>query len=240
MTTAPENVWRRFMRRLTETTDVPVHGASREDLLRRAARCFMTGKLLEDASRLYRELGELQGEALCLEQLGRYADAAFVYRRIPEPRSSARCFMQAGRYPDAGEDLVAAGDLLPGAWILAHRAQHFVRASSLVEEYPPSGPVERLAREVILARCEAGSQQPSRAALRLRDVAAGLPATAVEPLRNDVWNWGFELASFLRRPDLTASLHAARVAAGIPGAEQRWDEWTTTMMGEAVEERTGV
>lgn len=230
-----DDLWRKLTKRLIVRFEPKGDTTTREELLRRAARCYLTANLMDDATRLFLETGDGHAAGLCLERLGRYEEAARTYRRIPEWDHAARCFLRAGLPAEAGEALVMAEDHLQAGWVLAHLAQHYVRATALATAFVPNSEAERLGREVVLARCEAGTQHPVEAAVRLGHVAAAMSQIhSIDPVRNYVWNWCFDLAEVLRRPDLTAGIHAAAVTAGVAGAEERWQEWTAGLMDEPV------
>ncbi len=202
------------------------------EILRRAAACYNRAGWEEDACRLYEQVGDERHAAAFHERLGRHERAARGYERVGEWRDAARCYLLCERPDEAAECQLKAGDVIEAAWTLAHLAHRFGRAEALAAQFSANSESDHLAVNLILARCDAGAQRSSEAAQRLH--------ASVQPLRglSDVrrfplFQWTFAIADVLRRPDLSAILHAAAVSAGLPQAGERWEEWALNTLGDA-------
>jgi hypothetical protein len=204
----------------------------RAELLRRAANCYLGSDRVDDACRCFEQLGDDARAARLHERRGRWLSAARGYERAGIWTDAARCY-ERGQLPSAAaECLLKAGDRLQAAWLLAQQAGRWQRAHWLVQEMTSAAPAETLARELVLARCEAAGGHPRAAATRLRQVLSRLGELS-GPDRQRLETWAFAVAECLHRPDLTASLHAAAVTAGTPGAERRWESWALATLGDA-------
>jgi hypothetical protein len=210
----------------------PSAGDSAEHL-RRAAECYARAGWDEDVCRVYGGLGDDRRAAPYLERLGRWAQAAGCYERVTQWNDAARCHVQAERFDDAADCLLKAGEALQAAWLLADRAHRYRRAEIEVGRAADRTDHDRLAKELILARCEAATGDEERAVGRLRDVTERLRTLPADAPRGTLLDWGLVVAERLRRPDLTALLFAAAVAAGLHKAEERWEAWALEVLGDA-------
>lgn len=203
-------------------------------LLQRAAQCYARAGWTPEAGRAFERMGDHARAASCHEQMGHWDEAARAYSRASEWESAARCWLRGDRPEDAAECLHKAGQTIEAAWLLADRAGRFGQASDLVGEGLPDEPLDRVAVELIRARCDAG-QRPhhARGARRLRDVIAQL-AGLTDSRRARLFERAFAVAEALGRPDLAALLHATAVSSRLPGATAHWDRWAEDRLGSPV------
>ena len=206
---------------------------TRAQLLNRAANCYLGAELLDEACRCFEQLGDAARAARLHERQARWEQAARRYERARVWADAARCYQRCNLPLEAAECLLKAGERLEAAWVLADQAQRFQRARLVIQGLMTSSLAEALALELVVARCEAGNGKPKRAAVGLRAVVMRLNELGSGPERQRVESWAFAVAERLQRPDLTASLHAAAVVAGTPGAERRWEAWALETLGDA-------
>jgi len=204
-----------------------------EELLRRAANCYLGADRVDDACRCFEQLGDDAHAAPLHERQGRFLQAAQHYERARQWTDAARCYLRCDLPDEAATCLLQAGDRWQAAWLLVDRAGRWQRARLLAQEQVPTTLAETLALELLLARCEAAAAHPRTAAARLQRVLQRLNEIASGPERQWLESWAFAVADCLRRPDLIATLHAAAVVAGMPGAARRWEEWALTNLGDA-------
>ena len=204
-----------------------------EELLRRAANCYLGADLVDDACHCFEQLGDDALAARLHERQGRFLQAAQGYERTGNWTDAARCYQRCGLPNEAAACLLQAGDRWQAAWLLADQAGRWQRARLLAQELTPTTLMETLALELLLARCEAAGMHPRTAAARLQRVLQRLIEVPTGVERQQLESWAFAIANCLRRPDLAATLHAAAVVAGMPGASQRWESWALSNLGDA-------
>ena len=204
-----------------------------EELLRRAANCYLGADWVDDACRCFEQLGDDALAARLHERQGRFLQAAQGYERAHHWTDAARCYQRCELPSEAATCLLRAGDRWQAAWLLVDRAGRWQRARLLAQELTPTTPVETLALELLLARCEAAGAHPRAAAARLQRVLQRLIEVPTGAERQQLESWAFAVADCLRRPDLIATLHAAAVVAGMPGASKRWESWALSSLGDA-------
>ncbi|MFO1433410.1 MAG: hypothetical protein U1F76_25490 [Candidatus Competibacteraceae bacterium] len=203
-----------------------------EELLRRAANCYLGADQVDDACRCFEQLSDDALAARLHERQGRFLQAAQGYERAGNWTDAARCYQRCELPNEAAACLLRAGDRWQAAWLLADRAGRWQRARLLAQELTPTTRVENLALELLLARCEAAGTQPRTAATRLQRVLQRLSEVPTGAERRQLESWAFAVADCLRRPDLIATLHAAAVVAGMPGASKRWENWALSSLGD--------
>lgn len=207
--------------------------SQRVELLRRAANCYLGAELLDAACHCFEQLGDAARAARLHERQQRWEAAARHYELAQAWTDAARCYQQAGLPLAAANCLIQAGDSLAAAWLLADQGQRGTRARTLAQAAPVPTLARQLAQTLVLARCDLAAGQTEAAATRLQAVVNHLRELVPGPERERVENWAFVLADGMRRPDLAASLHAAAVLAGVPGAERRWECWALATLGDA-------
>jgi hypothetical protein len=195
------------------------------DLLSRASRCYLAAGWADDACRCLEHLANHQAAARLHEQSRRWEQAAAHYALAQDWHGAARCYLSLGRPEPAAEALIRAGDLVHAGWILAEQAHLFARARTLLAGFATESETLRLAVEIVLARCEAGTGAPAEAARRLARAALRLRELRPGPDRSRVEEWALAVGDALRRWDLIALVHAAAVTVGVPGAAARWESW---------------
>lgn len=203
------------------------------ELLQMAARCYAAAGWAGDACRVFEQLGDDRNAAAYHEQLGRWRQAALCYARASDWQSAARCYSRCNLHDDAAECLLRAGQTLQAAWMWADLAHRYVRAEAAVREAALESEADRVAVELILARCDAGRGSPTEASRRLRQAVSQFPDLPPDANRRRLYDWAFAVAEALQRPDLTALIHAAAVSSGIPRAHEQWESWATGTLGDA-------
>lgn len=203
------------------------------ELLARAASCYVRAGWTHEAIRCFERMGRHAEAARLYEQLELWPEAARAYVVAGAWSHAARCFLRAGDPASAAEYLLRAGDDLEAGWILAHRLHRFRRARAVVEPAAAQHPSTEAARELVLARCEAGNGEPRPAARRVRKVIAQLGDLGPGPGRQRAEEWAAAVADSLGRPDLVARLYAEADRVEMPGAVERWEAWATGALGDA-------
>ena len=123
------------------------------ELLQKAARCYAIAGWADDACRMFEELGDDRHAAPYHEQQGRWEQAARCYARAGEWQNAARCYLRCDQPDEAAECLSKAGQIQQAAWVWADQAHRFRRAESAVRGIVPESDADRLAVELIMARC---------------------------------------------------------------------------------------
>ncbi len=231
------------------------------DLLARAASCYARAGWNHEACRCYEQTGHHAEAARLYESMELWPAAANAYVLAGAWSSAARCYLRAGDPASAAENLLKADEHLEAGWVLAERLHRFRRARAVVEpikttqthfsapaQYHPLHPMEgtydrssyevadpsaAAARDLVLARCDAGDGQSKPAAKRLRQVIQGFGELDPGPGRQRVEEWAAAVATSLGRPDLVSRLYAAANGAEIPGAAERWEAWAVERLGDA-------
>jgi tetratricopeptide (TPR) repeat protein len=203
------------------------------ELLDRAANCYARAGLLDDACRVLHLLGNDRHAALYYEQLARWQEAADCYVRGGDWPHAAECYLRCDQTEEAAKCLLKAGQILEAAWLFADRVRKFGRAKRLLSEFHPQSDSDKLALELIRARCDASNGAPERAVKRLRIVLAGMhhPTRTLDSKR--IYDWAVIIAETLRRPDLIASIHAKAAGLNLPEAYERWEIWAEKTLGDA-------
>ncbi len=205
----------------------------RAELLRRAANCYLSAARVDDACRCFEQLQEHARAARLHEHQERWLAAARGYEQAGLWQDAARCYERCDWPNEAAACLLQSGERLPAAWLLVDRAQRWRRAHLLAQEITPDSLADRLALELLLARCETAGGHARAAAVRLQRVIEQFDQLSPGPARQRVEAWAFSVTDHLQRPDLCAALHAATVAAGSPGAARRWESWALATWGDA-------
>jgi hypothetical protein len=205
----------------------------KEPLLVRAAECYQRAGWIADACRCFEGAQRWQQSAQLHEEREQWGPAARAYFRAEEWAAAARCHHRDGQPASAADCLLRDGDVLPAAWLLADTLHRFARARAVLTEVRFRTPAATLSRELVLARCEAGTGAASAAARRLHETLARLGEVRPGSGRRRIEQWADAVAHALHRPDLVALVHAAATRAEIPGAAARWESWATTSLGDA-------
>ncbi len=208
-------------------------GAAGNELIQRAVKCYAVAGWADDACRLFERLGDFRSAASYHERQGRWLEAASCYSSAGEWQSAARCFLQRNRYNDAAQCLEKAGDKIHAAWLWAHEVHRFRYAQTIARKEKPETEPDRLAVQLVLARCGAGLKKKTQAAKQLRQVIDILGTLALDMNRDRLNRWAFAVAHSLVRPDLTALIHAAAVSAQVPEAGEQWETWAIDALGDA-------
>jgi hypothetical protein len=206
--------------------------STQAELLTQASRCYLAAGLPDDACRCLELLGNHQAAARLHEQGGRWEHAVANYMQAQDWQGAARCYLSLDRPDLAGDALVKAGDFLHAAWILAEHARLFERARNVLSGFATEVETQRLAAELVLARCEAGRGASAEASRRLARVALRLRELRPGPDRSRVEEWALAVGEALTRWDLIAQIHAAAVTAGVPGAVGRWEAWALKTLND--------
>ncbi len=212
-------------------SSVPFQGNA--DLLARAASCYARAGWNREACRCFEQTGQHAEAARLYEIMELWPPAAEAYVLAGAWSSAARCYLRAGEPAPAAEYLLKAGEPLEAGWVLAEHLHRFQRARAVVDDAATPHVSDEAARELVLARCEAGSRQPGPAAKRLRRVIAGFGELGPGFGRQRIEDRVVAVASTLGRPDLAARLYAAVNAAQVPGAVERWEAWALETLGDA-------
>ncbi len=207
--------------------------SARAKLLHNAARCYLSASMRNDACRCFELSGDALQAAKIHEEEKRWEKAAPLYRAAHAWREAARCFQRCGMPLDAGQCFLNAKDLTMSAWSFADGARLYDRARSLLRRMNPDQPTGRVMHDIILSRCEAGNGSRARAVKLLRATISRFPQLDTAPSRVQAEEWTMVVARHLRRPDLTAAIHAAAHAAGFPDAARRWEAWAMEALGDA-------
>lgn len=201
-------------------------------LMQKAARCYLAANSPDAACRCLEALGDFAGAARLHESQGRWAQAAAGHEAAGDWAAAARCHLSAGQPAAAAEAYLRAGEALEAAWVLADLVGRYDRARAEAGRVPRDTEVRRHGAELVLARCDAGAGAERAAALRVRAFTEGLGQMAVMVAMR-LMPWALAVTAALRRPDLTAELYAAAVAARMPGAEREWERWALRELGDA-------
>ncbi len=204
-----------------------------QELLACAASCYARAGWNHEACRCYEQTEQHAEAARLYESMELWPAAANAYVLAGAWSSAARCYLRAGDPASAAEYLLKAGELLDAGWVFAERLHRFRRARSVVDPVATEHASDEAARDLVLARCDAGSRQPARAAKRLRQVIDNFGELAPGPGRQRVEEWAAAVAASLGRPDLASRLYAAANAAEVPGAIERWEAWALETLGDA-------
>jgi len=202
------------------------------ELLHQAARCYANARWDDDACRVFEQLGEDRRAAHFHELQERWEQAAACYARAGDWQGAARCYLRDNRPLDAAECLMKAGQTLQAAWTLADLAHHFRRAEFTARQFAAESVPDRLAVELIIARCEAGAGSSTEAAKRLKGAVTQFRDLPVDPRRQQLNEWAFVVAEALHRPDLMATIHAASVTSGLLRASEQWERWAMEFFGD--------
>jgi hypothetical protein len=204
----------------------------RQELLRRAAHCYLAAGWALDAGRCLEETSDFSSAGRVYEQQARWEDAARCFVRAGAWASAAECYLRSGQPLPAADCLVEAGDRLYAAWVLAHLAQRHGRAEALVDGLAPASEGEAVALDLVRARCEAAREsQRASAGARLRSAVERLAALDPGPVRRRIEDWSLAVAECLGRFDLTSLIYASAVAARRPQAEEEWEKWAIARLG---------
>jgi tetratricopeptide (TPR) repeat protein len=206
--------------------------ATRE-MLQRAGRCYAAAGWMGDAGRVFERAGDFRSAAAYYEQGQSWLFAGRCYACGGVWKDAARCFVRCNEWEEAAQCLEKAGEVVEAAWLWAHRLHRFQHARVLAERVKPAKDEERMAGELVLARCEVGLDRAGQAAGRLKGVVSELATFSVGWERQRLDEWALEVAQLLRRPDITAMIHAAAVAAKVPGAVDKWEAWAMEELGDA-------
>jgi hypothetical protein len=231
-------------------------------LLHRAARCYRAAGLADDACRCFEQAGDPVTAARLHEQQQRWEQAANGYTAGGAWAEAARCWLRCHRPAEAADCLGKAGDPLRAAWVLADQARLYRRARSLLRQVADETGTTQLGVALVRARCDAGTGAHESAARGLRHVLDRLRQPASQPSRPstggaeepgrpaaapagprrpavvgvhavELTEWALAVAEALHRPDLAVLTHAAATAAGLPNAEQNWEQWAVAILGDA-------
>jgi hypothetical protein len=199
------------------------------EVLARAVRCYRDAGLDEDACRCLERLEDFPAAAAIHERLGHTLEAAGCFERAGDLPAAARCYQAGGADEDALRCLDAAGRPVDAAWVAAHRLRRPDRALAMLARAAPLGPDDALAADLVRGRC--GGARSGEAAAAVHRVLTWLPGQPAGPQRDRLVAWALTLARLIDRPDLSAGLFAALVAAGQPGAAERWEDWARRRLG---------
>ncbi len=203
------------------------------ELLQRAAICYAFAGWANDACRMFVKLGDDRRAAAYFEKAGQWDQAGECYSRVTDWQSAARCFLACKKKNQAAACFMKAGDLIQAAWIWAHQVRRFRKAETTAGEAEIDTEADRLAVQLILARCEAGTGQITSAAKKLRNVIANLATLPPDMHSRHLNNWCLAVAESLNRPDFAALIHAAAVSSGLPEARENWEKWAKDVLGSA-------
>lgn len=204
--------------------------AGREQLLARAAQCYRSAGLEQDACRCLERAGNFSGAGQIHEQAERWSEAAHCFEQARQWPLAARCFLAAGMPEDGARSQLAAGNHLEAAWAYAHHAHRFEAARAALIGYAATGAEQELALLLAQARC-AVPQKGGVAARLLHQVCARLGELAEGSGRKRVIDWAFALGhEVLDRPDLMIELMCAACGANID-IRERWESWARQRLG---------
>jgi hypothetical protein len=203
------------------------------DLLARAASCYVRAGWKHEAVRCFEQTGQQAEAARLYEDLELWPAAASAYVLAGVWSSAARCFLRADDAASAAKYLLQADELLEAGWVLAERLHRFRRARAVVEPVATTHASDEAARQLVLARCDAGDGQSKPAAKRLGQVIRGFGKLDPGPGRGRVEEWTVAVAASLGRADLVSRLYAVASGAEIPGAVERWEAWAVETLGDA-------
>ncbi len=206
--------------------------SEREVLLAKAAHCYRAAGYQDGACRCLEACGDYAAAGSLHEQAQRWTDAARCYERSGHWDAAARCHLANGEPVDTARCLATAGRHLEAGWVFAHEARRFDRARATLARVSPRTPEETLARDLVLARCEAGKEHNDAGYAVVR-AAAELGSLGPGPGRDQVVEWALVVTDVLDRPDLAAQLQAAAVEAGLPESVKRWETWALDRLGSA-------
>jgi hypothetical protein len=221
-----------IQRRSAPASAAPHSATSTPPLLQRAAECYAQAGWDDDASRVFEQLGDDLHAAPYHERQGRWKQAALCYARAGDWQRAARCYISSGQPDEAAECLIKAGQMLDAAWTWAHMTHRYHRAEAVLREFAPQSDPDRLAVQLTLARCEAGTNEQSQAAARLFNALTSIRDLPPDFNRRRLHDWALLVADVLHRPDLTALLHATAVISGMPQAHEQWEEWAMQVLGD--------
>ena len=181
----------------------------REQLLRKAIYCYQQVGMMDDVCRCLEKLGDYLAAARIHEQQQRWLPAAEAYRQAQAWLDAARCYWQCEHSfaEEAAECFVKAGERLQAAWAYAEGAQRFYRARLVLQQTPIETIVEEVSRDLILARCEAGTGSAQKAGFFVHNVLTRFPELPLG-YRQRIENWAVTVAQHLSRFDLVATVYA--------------------------------
>jgi hypothetical protein len=179
----------------------------------------------------------------CYEQAGLLLDAARCHRAAGAFRRAGDLLLRLGVYRQAAQDY-ADGDLRELAgWVLVHHAGDPVAARVMAMPLKSSAlrkmasylglePVEQGLREqLVLARCELAEGAGPGAVLPVLRTVCDELAREQAPYDRFVEEWAVTLAECVHRYDQVALVFAAAVRGGRLGAERRWQDWASRVLG---------
>ena len=206
-------------------------------LLEKAARCYEQADLLDDAARVWDRLERPDEASRLHERRGDWRRAADAAVRGKAWGRAARCYARIEHWEDAARCHLEAAEPLDAAWIFAHHLELPANAWSALDRLASHRDAELLAEllavEIVRARCDVDRGRREAAVRRLRGVPAALRGIPPGPRLWKLENWSVRVSEKLGRPDLTASIFAASVAAGSKDAGERWAAWALHALGEA-------
>jgi tetratricopeptide (TPR) repeat protein len=243
MTDSPR--WR-FWRRAQARPHVPdpLTPERAAELFQKAASCYLRAvdgnpgqgadAYLDDACRLFEQLGDFRQLALIHRRRGRFDLAADAYERANNWRDAAACYADGRRFDDAASAYERAGDALEAAWVWADGAHRFERARRLLRSIEDDGKTPQVEIDVVRARCDAGSGARAPAVRLLNRIIESLSSESSVIVTTRVLARCEVVAAAVGRPDLQQQILATAVARGIPRAEEHWDDWARRTLGESV------
>lgn len=199
---------------VAETTPA-VTPSGPQQLLTRAAECYLRANWLDDASRVFLELRASARAAPCLEQLERWPQAAAAYADCQQWLAAARCWRRVERFAQAAECLERANEFIDAAWLFANHEQAWERATALLARVTTTDADTTLGIHVVQARIAVGGQR-SRGAKNpafdaaeelLQNVLGGLSSVPLSGRRNDILERALVVVDLVRRPDLSRRAH---------------------------------
>ncbi|MDJ0841549.1 MAG: hypothetical protein QNK37_33890 [Acidobacteriota bacterium] len=205
---------------------------TRNELLGKAAHCYMLAQMSDDACRLYQRLQDYSAAANLHASAGRWRQAAACYGQTGQWQEAADAHEHAEEWEAAAEAWLRAGRRLRAAWLFADRADQPQRARALLTDLSPEKSIGQHAVAVILARCEAQLGEHERAGRRLHRTLAQLYRAGGDHTTDRIASWARRVAECLERWDLVMLCHAAAWQAHRPFAEKHWQEDAGRLFGD--------
>ena len=197
-------------------------------LLKKAAQCYVKEGWLAEACRVWIQIEEYQQAAQIYEEQSQWAAAANCYRQAQNWRKAAECYLKEGEAETAAECLLSGGETLKAAWLWVSQLKQVYRTKEILSSLVVQTTTEEIERELIIAHCEASTGKKQESAQRLKQ--------QLEPLLNHrqphLYEWALTIAEVIKRPDITALIHATGVRANLPNASSQWEKWARAKLGD--------
>jgi len=201
-------------------------------LLKKAAECYVKAGWLNDACRVWEEMGEYEQAAPTHEQLGNWLQAAYCYEQMENWKKAADCYLKGEQAETAANIWLKAGDPLKAAWIWVDSLKQNYRTQGAMSQIVPQTATQAIEKELIIARWEANRGNKGESGKRLREQIEPIRQT-LTPNQSHLYEWALKVAKVLKRVDLTALIYSTAYRAKMPNVCEQWEQWAIGRWGDA-------